>query len=355
MPFFGFGGAPQGPKDIRLDPARSARLDAAMARQIRHGEPALAIAVVKDGAPVHVAAYGLADMRGTVAATSGTMFHLASCGKQLTGLGILMLVEAGRLGLDDPVGRYIPAVAGFGPGVIIRRLLHHTSGIRDLYDDKGFETVLDFAARPTNADVCAVYANLRCPLVAAPGERFIYSNSGYELLGAVIETASGERYADFFRRRVFDPLGMKDTFSAPDRRMNDRRRAVGYGIDDDGFYPHEGSPFDDLVGAGSFVSTVVDLCVYDRALAAFTLVNEASMRAALTTGITTNGKPIDYGFGWQLGRYKGMPYAGHDGDWTGFYSYIRRYKDRPLSVYALSNHPDIKPEDAVDAATDAFG
>lgn len=354
MPFFGFGSRPQAPEGIRTDAERSARLDAYVAEQIRGGEPGLVIAVVKDNAVVHKVAYGLADMGRNLPAQTDTMFHLASCGKQLTGLGILMLAEAGRLGLDDPVGKYIPTVAGFGPGVTIRRLLHHTSGIRDLYDEEGYDTVLEYCARPTNADICAVYADLDFPRSAAPGDEFAYSNSGYELLGATIESASGERYADFFRRRVFDPLKMNDTFSVPDRRRNDRRRAVGYATDDDGIYEHEGSEFDDLVGAGSFVTTVGDLCLYDKALAANTLVTEASMRAALTSGTTNDGKSTGYGFGWYLDSYRHMPYADHDGDWTGSYSYIRRYLERPLSMYVLSNHPDVALEKVVAAASDAF-
>ena len=163
-----------------------------------------------------------------------TIFHMASCGKQLTGIGILMLAEAGRLGLDDPVSRHIPSLAGFDRKVTIRQLLHHTSGIRDFYDESGIEEVLSRCERPANADIIRVYADLGCPMARRgiePGDEFSYSNSGYDLLGTVIERASGQPYHDFFQQRVFDPLGMKDTFTAPDRRLTDRRLATGYALD----------------------------------------------------------------------------------------------------------------------------
>src|SRR5262249_41199032 len=149
--------------------------------------------------------------------TPDTIFHLASCGKQFTGLGILMLAEEGKLRIDDPVSQYLPPLARFGPRVTLRQLLHHTSGIRDFYDEAGMDEVLGRCEQPpTNADVIRIYAELGCPMSEPgirPGDKFEYSNSGYELLGAVIERASGQSYHDFFEQRVFARLGMKDTFS----------------------------------------------------------------------------------------------------------------------------------------------
>ena len=355
MPFFGFGRPKEPePQGIRTDPARSRQLDAYIAGQLREGEPGLAVGVIKDDAVVHLAAYGLADAQRGVPVRTDTMFHLASCGKQFTALGILKLMEAGRVSLDDPIGLHLPAIAGFGNEVTIRRLLQHTSGIRDLYDEGGYETVMRYTNRPSNADIIAIYSKLGCPMTAAPGAKFAYSNSGYELLGAVIERAAGESYANYFSRIVFDPVKMNDTFSVPDRRMRDPRRAVGYAIDNDGFCEHEGSEFDDLVGAGSFVTTAPDLCLYDSALATNALVTEASMRLALTSGKTNDGKDIGYGLGWYIDRDNIGPYCEHDGDWAGFYSWIRRYLDRPLSVYLLTNNPEVKLKEVVDAASGAF-
>ena len=182
------------------------------------GGPGLSIAIVKSGTTVHEAGYGLADIRRRMAIEPDTIFHMASCGKQITGIGILMLAEAGKLGLDDPISRYLPSLAGFDPKVTIRQLLHHTSGIRDLYDESGMEEVLSRCERPTNADIIRTYVDLGCPMAKRgiqPGDEFVYSNSGYDLLGTVIERVSGQRYHDFFETPRVRAAGNERYFHLP--------------------------------------------------------------------------------------------------------------------------------------------
>jgi len=341
------------PPGIRADARRSAEIDEYVASQVRSGGPGLALAVVSSGTVVHSVGYGLADLSTKAPNRPDTIFHLASCGKQFTGLGIMMLAEERKLQIDDAVSKYLPSLARYGPGLTIRHLLHHTSGIRDFYDEAGTEEVLRRCDRPTNDDVVRIYAELGCPMAEQgirPGDRFEYSNSGYDLLGAVIERVSGESYHDFFQRRVFDRLGMKDTFSAPDRRVSDPRCATGYQSGNWGrFTTPGGSDFENLLGSGSFYTTTNDLCVYDKALATNSLVSEASMREALTSGRTNDGTPTNYGFGWMFGTYEGMRFAEHEGEWIGFYSYIGRCIDRSFSIFALSNHPGVKLAEVANA------
>jgi CubicO group peptidase (beta-lactamase class C family) len=237
-----------GRTDIRIDAERSAQIDDYLGEQIRPDGPGLALAVTASGTIAHAAGYGLADIANARPISPETIFHLASCGKQFTALGILMLAEEGKLGLDDPVGKFLPALSGFGPGVTLRRLLNHTSGIRDFYDEAGIDEVLARWERPTNADVISLCTDLDCPMAEdglKPGDAFSYGNTGYDLLGAVIERVSAQAYHDFFQQRVFGPLAMKDTFSIPDARVEDPRRATGYGLDDrDDFVEQGGSEFD---------------------------------------------------------------------------------------------------------------
>lgn len=347
------------PKEVRVDEEGSAQIDDYLAGQIEESGPGLALAVVESGSVVHAAGYGLADIREERPIAPDTIFHLASCGKQFTGLGILMLAEAGKLHLDDPIGQHLTALAGYGPQVTIRRLLHHTAGVRDFYDDASYDEVVERFGRPTNADVISLCAELGCPTAEGrirPGDKCVYSNSGYDLLGALIEQVSGETYHDFFQRRMFDPLGMKDTFSVPDRRVSNSRCAIGYGLDEEGgFLEQGGNEFDGLVGSGSFYTTVGDLCLYDRALNADSLVGAASLREALTSGRTNDGNSTDYGFGWRFGDYQGMPFAEHDGAWIGFRSYLCRYLERPLSIFVLSNHPEIDFAEIANMVTDTYG
>jgi CubicO group peptidase (beta-lactamase class C family) len=348
-----------GPTDMRIDAERSAQIDDYIAELIEPNGPGLALAVAESGETVHAAGYGLADIRSGRPIVPETIFHLASCGKQFTGLGILMLAEQRKLALDDPIGKHLPALVGFGPGVTLRRLLNHTSGIRDFYDEAGMDEVLARNERPSNADVIQLCADLGCPMAAdgvGPGDTFSYSNSGYDLLGAAIEHVSGQSYHDFFQKRVFDPLGMKDTFSVPDPRVGDPRCATGYVLDDRGELVEQGgSEFDDLVGSGSFYTTVRDLCRYDRALNDNSLIGQTALREAFTSGRTNDGEFTDCGFGWYLGDYNGMPFADHSGSWIGFYSYIARYLERPLSIFLLANHPDLDSAAIADEVTEAYG
>ena len=336
------------PKAMRAETTPSARIDGYVAGKIQPDGPGLALAVVKAGSVVHAAGYGLADRRGPPI-TAETIFHLASCGKQFTGLGIAMLAEEGKLHLDDPVAKHLPLLAAFGPQVTLRRLLHHTSGIRDLHDEDGIET---------NADIIRIYVDLGCPMAedgCRPGDVFCYSNSGYDLLGEVIERVSGQSYHDFFQIRVFDRLGMKDTFSVPDRRVDDPRCATGYIRDDRGAcVEHVRTGIDEVVGSGSFYTTVSDLCLYDRALATNSLLSEAGMRQIFTSGRTNDGTPTNYGFGWSVGTSQNGRFAEHRGEWDGSYSYIGRFLDRPLSIFLLSNLPDLDLFEIAREATAAF-
>jgi len=348
-----------GPTDIRIDAERSSQIDDYLAEQIRPDGPGLALAVTAAGTIAHAAGYGLADLASRRPIAPETIFHLASCGKQFTALGILMLAEERKLGLEDPIGKHLPALARFGPGVTLRRLLNHTSGIRDFYDEDGIDEVLSRWERPTNANVISLCADLGCPMMEdgmKPGDTFSYGNTGYDLLGAVIERVSGQSYHDFFQRRVFDRLAMKDTFSVPDERVQDPRCATGYALDNrDNFVEQGGSEFDDLVGSGSFYTTVFDLCRYDQALRTNGLMSAGSLREAASCGRTNNGEFTEYGLGWYLADYEGRPLAEHKGEWTGFYTYIVRYLDRPLSIFGLTNRPDLNLVDVANVATDAYG
>lgn len=346
------------PTDIRRDAERSRGIDEFLAERVPADGPGLALAVVASGTVVHAAGYGLADIDSRRPIVPEAIFHLASCGKQFTAVGILMLAEERKLDLDDPIGKHFAPLAGFGPEVTLKQLLHHTSGIRDFYDEAGIDEVLERWKRPTNADMIRLYAELGCPMAEdgiQPGDVFSYSNSGYDLLGSVIEQTSSQSYRDFFDSRVFRALGMKDTFSLPDAGASESRRATGYGRGAwGGLEAQGGSEFDGLVGSGSFYTTLGDLCIYDQALNSNKLVSAASMREAFASGRTNDGEPTNYGFGWYLGAYNDMPFADHEGAWIGFRSYICRYLEQPLSIFVLSNRPEIDFPELANVVTDAF-
>jgi CubicO group peptidase (beta-lactamase class C family) len=322
--------------EIREDAARSAKLDKLIANRLQG--TGLALAVIRDRRPVHVAGYGLAR-RAThhgepLAVTPRTRFHIASCGKQLTGVGIMMLQESGQLRYDDHIGAHIPELAGFPPGVTIRRLLHHLAGVYDYYDDARSERLLrELSPNPTNAHVIRLYQELEFAMNGSAGTDD-YSNPGYDLLGCVIERVSGQSYRAFFRDRVFVPLGMTDSFSLPDAaRLASIRCAAGYEKRGARYRAIGANWLDGICGAGSFYTSVADLCRYEEALAANRLVSAASMKQALTSAIDKDRKRTGYGFGWDVEPTR----MSHSGGWGGFESFIIRARNRPLSVYVLGN------------------
>ena len=332
----------------RADSERSAAIDRIVGRVIGPATPGLALAIISEGEIVHLAGYGLAHLDTRTSVTPTTQFHMASCGKQFTGLGIMLLQEEKKLRLDDPIGRHIPELAGFAGKVTIRRLLHHLSGVHDFYDDAdGERKLLALSPRPTNEDLIRLYAMLGWPTTRRLGN-FSYNNSGYDLLGCVIERVSAQSYRDFFRMRVFVPLGMTDTFSLPAAatRLAKARVAVGYEKRRGRFWAQSGSDLDGICGSGSFYSTVTDLCRYEAALAGGGLLSAAGMRTALTSGVRRSATPTRYGFGW----YLAADFVEHSGEWTGFVSHMRRYRDRRLSLYVLSNNADIEPSGIAAAA-----
>jgi CubicO group peptidase (beta-lactamase class C family) len=333
----------------RVNAGLSVKIDKIVARRTAP-VPGLAIVVIKNGQIVHLAGYGSADLETATPITPQTQFHMASCGKQFTALGIMRLKDDGKLGFDDHIGKHIPELAGYPAGVTIRRLLHHVSGIADLYGTRLERKLLALARHPANRHVVKLYAELGCPMGKTAG-RFSYSNTGYDLLGSVIERVSGQTYRDFFRARLFAPLGMADTFSLPAAaRLARRQCAIGYEKKRSHYVAQPEHQLDGLCGAGSIYSTVADLSVYEAAFAAGRLVSEASMRAALRSGERDDGGATGYGFGWSVTP----DFFEHSGGWIGFTAHIRRYRRRRLSIYVLSNSATIDPKRTVAAAARAF-
>lgn len=339
-------------QEIRENANNSAWIDAAAKMQTGPGKPGLAVAVIKDGRIVHLAGYGTANLATGAPVTSETMFHIGSCGKLLTALGIMMLKERGKLNYDDHIGKHIPELKGYPKGVTLRRMMQHTSGILDLYAE-------NTSAEPTNATVIQTAVKKGFPMdpeVFGPGAQFKYINSAYDLLGSVIERVQGWSYPVFYNFRVFEKLGMTDTFSLPDTsRLNDSNRATGY--DPDGAGSFVATPsfqfFDRIVGAGSFYMSAFDLCALEEGLESNLLVS--SLQDAYTKGKTNFGVEFPYGFGWRLKSGSGKIFAEHDGVWNGYLAWFRRCLDRRLSIYTVANSTAANLSMVTDVAMSVYG
>jgi CubicO group peptidase (beta-lactamase class C family) len=329
---------------------KRARVNALFTQFAARNAPGGVGAVIQNGEVIFEAAYGLADIEKRTPLTTKHLFHIGSLGKQFTALGILMLVEQGRLNLDEPIGKALPELARFGPRLTIRHLLHHTSGIPDYYADREVHRrLLDRASMPINRDLLAVLSKFGKPHFS-PGNKFEYSNAGYDTLGSVIERISGLSYGDYMDRHIFRPVGMNGTFSLPSpRRANNPRIPHSYTRDDGKLEARDTDPLDHLVGSGSFYTTLADMFLYDRALYTNKLIPQSRLTLAFKPAVLNNGEEYLYGFGWELGTRFRRRFTAHDGEWLGFTSAYVRFPDQHFSVVVLLNR-----DYGVDAAELAF-
>lgn len=296
--------------------------------------PGLALAVVKNGKILKAQAYGLADMEQKIPATTNTVFRIASVSKQFVATAIMMLVEEGKLRLEDSVSKYLTGTPRKWKGITIRHLLTHTSGIPDFLNediplDKG---IADF-------DQAVVKALDDRPLHFAPGDDWRYSNSNYHLLGMIIRRITGLPYGDFLRERIFQPLGMQKTAVSP-IDGNFPGLAVGYEWNNDRLQPGDNvAPSIKAYAGGGIVSTVPDMANWDAALYTEKLLKHSSLEQMWTPVRLNDGMKAPYGFGWgTLGRpWKPGLVVEHAGNFTGFSSYICREVDDRLTVIILVN------------------
>ncbi|MDI1241648.1 MAG: serine hydrolase [bacterium] len=291
--------------------------------------PGAAVAVVQKGKVVRMKGYGVATLEFNVPVTTETVFEIGSVSKQMTAAGIMLLVQDGKVVLDEKISKYLPNTPEAWRSVTVRHLLTHTSGVKSYSSLDGFS----LSERMTISDFIK---NLSLhPLEFTPGEKNIYSNSGFNLLAYIIETQSGKKYIDFMRERIFIPLGMTKTGDR-DPQFVIPLRANGYEWRQDRYTGRDGN-LTDLMGAGSIVSTISDMTKWEAALRCDKLLNAQSKKEIWTPFTFNNGKPSPYGLGWRISDVRGNKLIGHSGQTAGFGAAIHRYTGSDVTVIALTN------------------
>jgi len=324
--------------------APSRAVDAMFAETTSSATPGAAIIVIQDGKVLQKSAYGMADLERGVPFEIDTSTRLGSVSKQFTAMAIMMLEEEGRLGYDDPITRFLPEISRVGDAITIRNLLNHTGGLPDYYDVMVEVTGVE---RPLTRHALDTYAKWGEPLFA-PGERYEYSNPGYELLALIVERASGEAFGDFVEERIFAELGMTNSVVLDDRHPKLAKRAYGYRIDGDVFALDDDDPLNYIVGSGGIYSTVEDLYRWDQALYSENLVSKTTLAKAFSPTRLNSGESYPYGFGWRLDEHLGHRRIGHGGSWVGFRTFIGRYVDDRFSVIVVTNLAEAEPERLAD-------
>jgi len=328
--------------------AQPQQVDAIFSRLIAPGDPGAAVLVVKDSRTVFEHGYGVTDLRTHHPIDASTNFRLASVTKQFTAMAIMLLAHDGKLHYDDPLTGIFPEFPSYGKNITIRNLLNHTSGLPDYEDLMSPQPAnLPEVKQITDAEVLALLEKQTSGRFA-PGSRWAYSNSGYVVLGLIVQKASGEPFPQFLHDRIFGPLHMDHTLAYVKGTNEVSDRAFGHTKISGKWQQTNQSPTSATLGDGGVYSSSHDLFKWDEALRNHTLLTEAEMQPALTPIKVASAPPeepdgrrAEYGFGWFLNPYKDHARMWHYGETIGFRTSIQRFPNNGLTVIVLGNRADL--------------
>ena len=316
------------PLALAQSPAdQTAKAQALIASVIQEDRFSGAVLVAKDGVPVLRQGFGLANREWNIANTPDTKFRVGSITKQFTATAIMQLAQAGKLSVDDPVSKYYADAPAAWSKITIRHLLTHTSGIPSY---TGIPKFFDADARLDRKPEEIIKLTADKPLEFEPGAKFAYDNSGYIILGYIVEKVSGETYPDYIQHHIFDPLGMTSSGYDVSETIT-AKRASGYDWKKTGFINTPYLSMTEPFAAGSLYSTVDDMLKWDQALYAAKPLPGKS----LETMFTDYGH--GYGFGWFIDKQYGRRHIYHSGGINGFVSRFDRYPNDKLTVVVFSN------------------
>lgn len=318
------------------DVDRTQRVDQIFKDWARSDSPGCAVEVSQDGNIVLERGYGMADLEQGVAIRPDTVFNIASLSKQFTAVSLLLLQEQGKLSLDDDIRKYLGEMPDYGKRITLRHLANHTSGLRDLPSVLALAgwNWLDAVPEQYALDVISRQKHLNFE----PGSKYSYSNSGYYLMAVVVERVSGQRFSEFTRDHIFQPLGMLHSRFYDDRRMIMKSRAIGHTkLPGGGFGVWR--PTYEIVGDGALLTTVQDMALWDGNFLNPKLGrNPQQLLADMTkVGVLNDGKPLDYALGLAIEKYRGLPTVGHGGSVPGYNTFMLRFPEQKFATTILCN------------------
>ena len=320
----------------------SEQVDKLFEKMDRTISPGCAVAAMRDGKILYQRGYGMADLDHNVPITADTVFHVASMSKQFTAAAIVILAQERKLSLDDEVRKYVPELPDFGVPVILRQLVHHTSGLRDQWELlglAGWRYSLDLI---TDDDVLSIMSRQK-DLNFPPGSKHMYSNTGYTLLAQVVKRVSGQSFRDFTTSRIFQPLGMRNTHFRDDHAEIVKNMAYGYVPAKDAF--RISITNFDTVGATSLLTTVEDLALWDENFYNPRVGGPEMIRQMLERGKLSDGEQLDYAFGLVIGKHRGLATVDHAGGDAGYRSDMIRFPDQHFTAVCLCNRADSNPSE----------
>ncbi len=312
----------------------SVNVDEVVRAQMREQKiPGVSLAVMRDGKIIKATGYGLANVELNVPMAPQMLLHTESLAKAFTATAVMMLVEEGRIGLDDKIGKYLPEAPALWNEVTIRRLLTHTSGIRDYFGEDGDPTI-DLHRGFTEDELVRSFAaqTMRFPT----GEKWSYCNAGYVILGVVIHRVTGKFWLDVVKERIFDPLGMTSTrlISPDDIIVN---RVSGYQMIKGEWKNEPWMSPEWKTADGTLYTNVFDMAKWDAALYTEKLIKRSSLEQMWTPVKLNNGTTYPYGFAWRIREVNGHRLIQHDGVGPAFTTRFARYVNDRLSIIIFMN------------------
>ena len=308
------------------------QLNAIAAKYYKANEPGATVIVVKNGKTVLRSSYGMANAIEKIPMKADDVMRLGSITKQFTAVGIMMLVDEGKISLSDKLSKFIPDYPEAGNQITVEHLLTHTSGVPNYTSNPDF--VKNMEKEMSVKEMIATFKNEA--LEFEPGTRWSYSNSGYFLLGAIIEKVTGVPYAKFVEDRIFVPLKMNNSAYEGYERTK-QRHAEGHSKNKDGFEFSRKLSMSQPYAAGSLISTVDDLATWDASISAGALLKAESWKKAFTPYVLKQGEPTNYGYGWSIGQLEGSPMISHGGGINGFSTFALRLPEDKVYVAVLTN------------------
>ncbi len=310
--------------------------DAIFQQTYTNNSPGAAILIAKGDKILYRKAFGMANLELKVKMKPETVFQLASITKQFTSVATMILVEQGKLGLKDPLSKFITDFPR-GDEITVHHLLNHTSGIKSYTNLPAFRSKTRMDMTPE--EIIQFFKNL--PLEFNPNEKYEYSNSGYLLLGYIIEQLSGMSYGEFIQKNIFDKLGMKRSYYADSYKIIPDR-ASGYQLYEGNYENAEYMSTTIPYAAGSLMSTIDDMFLWSKAIRQNLLISESSKRIAFTNYSLTNGKATNYGYGWAINEIAGVSTIEHTGGINGFTTSGIYVPDSNIYSIVLTNIDDGK-------------
>ncbi len=317
----------------QLSTVQTQKIDSLFNSWTEANQPGGAVGIMQNGEIIYSKAFGLASLEYQVPNTTETLFNIASVSKQLTAMGIVLLHEKGLLSIDDDIRKHLPDMPDFGHTITIRHMLHHTSGMRSLH------AMLNLAGwrrgdPRTNEDLYRFMLKQK-ELNFIPGDEYLYCNTGYILMTNIIENVTKEKFSQWMKTNVFEPLGMGDTYVEDRYDRIVPNNATSYYARNSSYF--RAVEFWGYVGSGNVHSTTTDLLKWLQNFSTPAANWSSAFEILKTTDPLNDGSENNYAFGLNIGDFKGNNKISHSGGIGGFRAYTSHYPEEQLSIAVLTN------------------